>query len=167
MLKIKLSSTKDWILWRKNELPSKGFRPNDIPTNPNTVYKGNGFTTLGDFLGVDDSKYTMKEYLSYEQSKLFASKLGLRGIKEWNNYANGKYKKLPEKPNNIPYAPQNYYKKDGFTWFDFLHYSNKISINGITYKSIRNAKIKTGESRSSIRQKLNSDKFKNYKYLKK
>ena len=44
--RLKLKSQREWKEWSES-----GKRPQDIPSNPNIVYKGKGWKSWGDFLG--------------------------------------------------------------------------------------------------------------------
>ncbi len=46
-----LRSRQEWQSYCKGEMRGKGNNPDDIPTNPWNVYKNDGWTSLGDWLG--------------------------------------------------------------------------------------------------------------------
>lgn len=46
-----LKSIKEWRLYRKGEFPEKGFRPSDIPSAPDEVYRNKGWNGWIDWLG--------------------------------------------------------------------------------------------------------------------
>ena len=110
--KLNLSSQKEWILYRKGDLPRKGKLPLDIPTNPNTVYI-NEWVSTADWLGtIDQSNF--REFLPFNQARKFARRLGLKSTTEWQKFCNGE---LPEKgslPNNIPKNPRGKYRNEGW-----------------------------------------------------
>ena len=105
---LNLTSVKEWYKWYKY----KKMHLN-IPRNPNTTYKGKGWTGWGDFLGNEK-----KEYLSFEEAKEFISTLNLKNRKEWREWV-----KNGEIPSNIPKVPDQVYKNKGWRgWADFLGY---------------------------------------------
>src|SRR4051812_30131198 len=75
-----LSGNRAWVAhWRTNE------RPSDIPSAPNSIYKGRGWIGWGDWLGtgtvapIDKQKH----YRSFPEARSFAHALGLRSQVEW------------------------------------------------------------------------------------
>ena len=40
-----------WRKYRRGEMPEKGTKPDDVPTNPNYAYKDQGWMGWGDWLG--------------------------------------------------------------------------------------------------------------------
>jgi hypothetical protein len=46
-----LKNENEWRNYRKGNMPEKGNRPLDIPTNPNITYAGKGWNGMGDWLG--------------------------------------------------------------------------------------------------------------------
>lgn len=95
--------------WRKF---SKEKRPKNIPALPNEIYKNNGWINWPYFFGT-------KNYL-YEEAKKFVHKLNLATPKEWSDYCQNKYSKLPKKPKNIPVQPTIAYINEWVDWEDWL-----------------------------------------------
>jgi 3-mercaptopyruvate sulfurtransferase SseA len=93
--KLGLKNQKEWIKYCKS-----GNKPDDIPSNANTVYK-NYFKGMIDWLG--------NEYRDFESAREFARKLGLKNQKEWIEYC-----KSGEKPDDIPSSPLRVYKNKGW-----------------------------------------------------
>lgn len=99
---------------------------NNIPSNPDKVYKNEEWVSWSDFLGSEiktprNSKGV--EFLNYEEAKLVVNKLKLNNVREWEKSI---------KPINIPYEPHNYYRNKGWVnWQEFLGYekANHMSIN--------------------------------------
>lgn len=123
-----LKDRSEWEKYFKNEYKNLPIKPNDIPKNPQNIYRYNGWKSWGEWLGHRKSKY-----LDYERAKDFVRTLGLKSKEEWNKYVNDELKDKPAKPSNIPSAPSNVYGNKG-EWVsieDFL---------GIEYLSIEEAK---------------------------
>ena len=95
--------------WR--QYCASGNKPDNIPSTPGLIYKGEGWTDWYDFLGTQKPKY-----LSFpRQENMFVNK-AIQDIKGWNQYL-----KSGKKPDNIPAHPDKVYKgKDWTTWPDFL-----------------------------------------------
>jgi len=118
-----LKSSTEWRAWVKGELPEKGERPPDIPTNPSSVYAGAGWKGFGDWLGTG----TVRRYRGrgcfrpFAAARAWARTLGLRTGAEWARFTKGE---LPEKgalPDDVPAAPQTVYRDAGWAgWPDFL-----------------------------------------------
>ena len=82
-----------------------GKRPDNVPGHPQDVYKKewNGW---GNFLGTGSIANQNKVYRSLESAREFVQKLGLKNHEEWKEYC-----KSGNKPDDIPAAPWNTYKK--------------------------------------------------------
>jgi hypothetical protein len=107
----------------RNEI---GVLPDDIPNNPSQVY-GNEWTNWPDWLGTGNKPRNI-EFVSYDEARKFACKLGLldRNIvrtagkrknaarQKWNDYCKGLYKDLPPKPQVIPASIHHTYKNSGY-----------------------------------------------------
>jgi len=97
--------------WRK--YCKSGKKPQDIPTNPATIYKNEGWKGFGDWLGTGtkSNREISKNYLPFkearEQVRLLAKKYNL---KNWNDYQNAVKKGLI--PKNIPSYPNHIYSKN-------------------------------------------------------
>ena len=93
--KLGLGTVRDWYKYCRY-----GKRPDDIPYNPNTVYKDCGWKGYPDFLGV-----TKLQYQSWPEARDYVHKLGLKSQDEWIDYC--KSGKLPK---DIPKSPANFIK---------------------------------------------------------
>jgi hypothetical protein len=95
----------------------EGKIPENIPSNPNTVYANLGWTSLGDWLGNDRISNQNRLYLSFNEAKVFVHSLNLKSCSEWV-----KYKSSGLRPENVPSAPDQKYKQEWKGWADFLGY---------------------------------------------
>lgn len=69
-----LSGDKEWRQYLRGDLSAtKGARPMDIPTNPEKVYRDDGFVSLGDWLGTGRSR---GHWRSFEEARKFVRSLG-------------------------------------------------------------------------------------------
>jgi 3-mercaptopyruvate sulfurtransferase SseA len=102
--KLKLNSQKEW-----GKYCNSGQKPEIIPTAPNQVYKQDGWTTWGDWLGSGTVASHLRKYKSFEDARDFVHKLKLNSLKEWKAYC-----KSGLKPDDIPTVPSQTYKQDGW-----------------------------------------------------
>jgi hypothetical protein len=111
--KLNLSGDTAWRKYAKS-----GKRPEDIPSNPNNVYRNEGYTTLGDWLGTSNVSNAKKTYRDFANAHKFVLNLRLATYKEWQSYCAGK-KRGQIIPKDIPKSPYRRYKKD---WIDWQHW---------------------------------------------
>ena len=92
-----------------SEYCKTGNKPDDIPSTPSRTYKDHGWISLGDWLGTERIATKDLKFLSFKEARDFARKLNLSTRKEWLIYT-----KSGCKPDNIPTAPWQTYKKSGW-----------------------------------------------------
>ena len=119
-----LKSYKDWRKYCAGKLKNMTPRPDNIPTNPNTVY---GRT--GDWMGWEIFLGNKITYWSFKKSRKFVRSLGLNSIVEWKKYKMGRLAKYDKKPKEIPNVPEKIYKNNG--WINY-----KIGLASLTYRLI-------------------------------
>jgi len=104
---LKLKNQHDW-----NKFVKSNKKPNDIPTNPNVVYKNKGWKRLGDFLGTGNISNIVKSknWKSFKEARKYARSLGLKSLREWNKFA-----KSTQLPSDIPIVPWLTYQNQGWT----------------------------------------------------
>jgi len=109
--KLKLKNQKEWKDYVKSNL-----RPDNIPSNPNRVYKNKGWEGLGDWLGTHTISPHKMEFRSFEEAKKYVHNLNLKNSLEWKLYS-----KSGKRPYSIPSNPHRVYKDEGWEgWKDFL-----------------------------------------------
>lgn len=132
-----LKSGSEWRDFCAGRLPDKGLRPQNIPSNPNCVYKSVGWIGMPDWLGSKTFSTRHRKYRLFKDARLFARTLNLSSCEEWRAFCRGQ---LPEKgslPNDIPAKPDNTYKDQGWIGVqDWLGYKSK----GDRYRSFEKAK---------------------------
>jgi superfamily II DNA or RNA helicase len=120
-----LKSSTEWWKFCKGQLPEKGSRPINIPSQPHEVYKDNGWKSMGDWLGTGNVAKYLRECRSFYEAREFVRGLGLKSSTEWRNFCRGQ---LPEKgklPEDIPTNPHRTYKNKGWKGFgDWLGTGN-------------------------------------------
>jgi ribosomal protein L30/L7E len=124
-----LKSVKEW-----QEYSKSSDRPKDIPSHPDQTYKKNGWKGWPDFLGIDRIANGKRVYKNFEEAKVYARNLNIKGQKEWFEFC-----KSGNKPDDIPSHPNSKYKISGWLdWSDFLGTKSKNKRNR-EYKSFREA----------------------------
>ena len=97
---------------QQNAYCKSGNKPDDIPTNPQKIYKNNGWVDFADFLGSGlISNYAKsKQYLSFsearEEARRLAKKYNIKTTSDWQNAV-----KKGWIPKNIPSNPSYIYPK--------------------------------------------------------
>jgi superfamily II DNA or RNA helicase len=111
MHKQKLKNQKEWKDFSKSDR-----KPDDIPAAPHKVYKGKGWTNLGDWLGTGILAPKDRDYWPFEEASKYAHSSGITSAKQW--FSASKDGKLPE---GIPSDPAQKYKNEGWNgWGDWL-----------------------------------------------
>ncbi|TYQ26379.1 methyltransferase domain-containing protein [Pseudanabaena sp. UWO311] len=109
--KLQLKSKDEWASWAKSEA-----KPDDIPADPEGVYKSKGWSGWGNWLGTGTIASYNRIYRPFEEARAFARILLLKGREEWIVWA-----KNGEKPDDIPTNPPQTYKDKGWLgWGDWL-----------------------------------------------
>ena len=122
--KLNLKSGPEWRKYCKS-----GEKPQDIPSNPYRIYKE--FQGIGDWLGI--KTHLDKNFLTFVEAKKTLKKLKIKSIREYNKLYN-------TKNFNLPSAPPQYYKNDGWkSWGDFLN-TGTIAPYKIKFKNFKEAK---------------------------
>lgn len=104
-----ISSVGQYSKWWTLNLPAL------IPKRPDRAYKKE-WVSWSDFLGSKNIfPFIKKTFRPFEEARTFAQQLALNTKTEWIKYA-----KSSSKPEDIPSRPDLYYRKDWFTWKDWL-----------------------------------------------
>lgn len=124
---LNIKSKNQWCEWCKS-----GNKPSHIPAAPSLCYKNKGWAGWGDFLGtgkIADQHKALK-YHSYEDAKIYLSKLNFKSEKEFLNWC-----KTDKKPIFIPQKARRYYKNRGWVSMgDFLSNNNIHTKDWISYE---------------------------------
>ncbi len=91
------------------EYKNSSAKPDDIPLDPNRVYKDEGWKGFGDWLGTGRKKNEGKGFLPFEEAREYVRSLGIETQKDWMAY-----RASSQKPKNIPTAPDLTYKETGW-----------------------------------------------------
>src|SRR5262249_44143807 len=120
---LRLKSSAEWDAYCKS-----GKKPPDIPTNPNSAYALDGWIRMGDWLGTGTIATHLREYLPFEEARIYARELGLKSQAEWDDLArSGKLRA------DVPRAPHMGYADQGWiSWGDWLG-SGRIATYKVAY----------------------------------
>ena len=113
---LKFNTGAEWRLYR-----SDPKRPLQIPSNPNRVYAGLGWISMSDWIG----KSVVREFKSFEDARIFARNLQLKGWKDWREFVN-----KTGLPSDIPVNPHQVYKHKGWVhigdWLGIPNYQPRV-----------------------------------------
>ena len=108
---LNLHGVKDWENYSKS-----GAKPDDIPASPPRTYKEKGWSSWGDWLGTGSIARKDRIFKPFDEARIFARALNLKGQKDWKNYC-----KSGGKPDDIPSNPSQTYKNQGWSsWGDWF-----------------------------------------------
>ena len=117
----KLKNQKEWF-----EFTKSGVFPENIPKNPVSVYRDNGWISWGHFLGTQQVSNRKREFLNYEDAEKYIQELKIANYKEWTIF------RKTIKPTFIPGNPNVTYKDIGWKgWSKFLGTDNVSNQNKI------------------------------------
>jgi hypothetical protein len=111
--KLGLKNIEEWQKYCKS-----GNKPQDIPADPAGVYNTD-WTYWGDWLGTGFIALSNRVYRSFDESKCFVHKLGLKNQDQWFEYC-----KTGNRPADIPVNPRDVYKNDWIDMPDWLGYED-------------------------------------------
>jgi len=101
---LQLKSKVEWSDWTKNNV-----KPDDIPANPSSVYKNEGWNGWGDWLDTGTVAPQNREFLPFKKARDFVHQLQLKNGKEWADWV-----KTDSRPHDIPSNPYKVYKEHGW-----------------------------------------------------
>jgi superfamily II DNA or RNA helicase len=117
-----LNNFDEWKVWAQSEA-----RSTDIPIYPSAVYKDNGWSSWGDWLGTGRVANQNIVYRSFQETRIFARNLKLIGKDDWGAWA-----KSNSRPIDIPANPSQTYRGKGWMgWADWLGIVNLWNKNAI------------------------------------
>ena len=95
------------------EWKREGKRPAAFPSTPDKVYEE--WVSWGDFLGTENISTRQREFMSFEEAKVFIRSEGIRTYIQFI-----KWKQAGKRPERFPTAPNRTYKTEWISWRDFL-----------------------------------------------
>jgi hypothetical protein len=128
---LKLKTRSEWQEYKSN----RGL-PENIPADPVTVYKGQGWQGMGDWLGTGTIANQQRVYRPFEQARHFARSLNIKSRDQWLKYArcNG----LPE---DIPMKPERVYKNAGWCGVGDWIGTGETATQNRQYRPFKNARV--------------------------
>ncbi len=96
-----LTSRADWTRYCRS-----GEKPDDIPTNPEKVYKAE-WRGMGDWLGTGTVASRDRQFRSFQAARAFVRSKGLTNQTDWRTFC-----RSDEKPDDIPTTPARTYKAE-------------------------------------------------------
>ena len=122
-ISLNLTSAKQW-----KEFCKSRKKPNNIPANPDTTYKNNGWISYGDWLGTGNIQASKIIYRDFIEARNFVRKLNLKSNIDWNDYS-----KSENKPKDIPATPMSTYKNNGWLNMGDWLGTNRIAFGSVEY----------------------------------
>jgi predicted helicase len=148
---LKIISEKEWRKVSKN-------RPIDVPFNMATAYKSQ-WCGWGDFLGTNQVHYSKRNYLPYDELKIFVRKLNLKNSRDWTKYC--KNNSIPaDIPKSINSSSiERIYKKKWEGWEKFLNTDRSFYNFEILKKILKKNKIESVNQYKLFYEKSNDNKI--------
>jgi hypothetical protein len=111
---LNLKNSDEWRKFCTNQLPEKGMRPPDIPSNPNYNYAKSGWKGMGDWLGNGTVSPLNMVFRPFEEARAFVHTLKLKSRGEWEMFCRGQFPEKGMRPPDIPSNPRKTYAKSGW-----------------------------------------------------
>ncbi|MDP1683294.1 MAG: DEAD/DEAH box helicase family protein [Burkholderiales bacterium] len=116
-----ISSQTEWRDYCAGRLSDKPPRPFEMPSTPEKIYQGQGWSGYGDWLGTGRIASHKRFTRTFEAAREFARSLKFSSSKEWWKYCRGEIAGLPSFPEDMNVRPDRSYKHRGWAgWEDWL-----------------------------------------------
>ena len=114
-----LQSVSEW-----KQYCNSGKKPNDIPSQPDRVYKNDGWSSYGDWLGTGKVNVRQVIWRPFQEAREFVRGLGLKSQLEWAGYC-----KSGRRPPDIPTNPNVVYRDAGWSCYrDWLGFEKTVKV---------------------------------------
>jgi Phage-integrase repeat unit len=100
-----LHGLREWNAWKKT-----GQRPKDIPSNPEKIYRDQGWAGMSDWLGYAPRASRHNPFRPFTEARDFARALQLQTWEDWISWS-----KSDARPYDIPATPHLVYKDVGWS----------------------------------------------------
>jgi superfamily II DNA or RNA helicase len=114
---LKLKSGVEWRAFCAGRIRKIRKLSDDIPANPNSVYAGQGWKGMGDWLGTGTVAPQLRVFRAFSKARAFARRLSLESRSQWRRFCNGEMPALGNRPADIPTNPDTIYSGKG--WKDY------------------------------------------------
>lgn len=139
---LELRSGAEWRLYASGKLPELGTRPLWLPSNPNFVYREEGWSGMRDWLGTGGKRSPNgTKMVPLEEARAFARGLKLKSWVEWRVYVNGSRTDLPAKPANVPAVPHACYKGAGWISYGEFLGCNTTAWHQVSWREFESARL--------------------------
>lgn len=133
--------SEEWELFINGKFTNKTSLPDDIPKNPQEVYKYSGWIDWKNWLVHPKRR---KDYTSFFMARAFVRCLRLKSKKEWFDYVNSKNPLHEKYKFSLPENPQYEYKvNDWKSWSDWLGKNVDYKNYNETRRFVKSLKLKT------------------------
>lgn len=102
--KLSLKNNDEWRVYCNS-----GSKPENIPTTPERIYAGKGWTNWGEWLGTGIIAARFKRFRSFEEAREYTRSLKLGSQNDWRDFC-----RSGNKPEDIPTLPHRTYKRNGW-----------------------------------------------------
>jgi len=127
---LNLRTGDDWRDFKRN-----GALPEDIPANPDEVYRDSGWQSWGDWLGTFYIASRHRSFRSFNDARAYVRGLGLRSATEWSLYI-----KSGQLPNDIPRNPHKVYADKGWLGFGDWLGTEAVATSRRSYRTFPEAR---------------------------
>ena len=116
-----LRNREEWTRYCTDGTRGCCKKPDNIPASPAHVYRDDGWSGWGDWLGTGRVATRLRRYLPFAKAREFVRRLGLRNREEWARYCKDMARGCAKKPDNVPAGPARVYGNSGWRgWADWL-----------------------------------------------
>jgi superfamily II DNA or RNA helicase len=127
---LELKNGKQW-----RDLAKSGKLPNDIPANPDRLYRNSGWSDWGDWLGTSTIAPRLRVYRPFKKARAFARGLGVTSQSKWFLFT-----KSGHLPPDIPACPNQTYKGKGWVSYGDWLGTGTIAPRLRRYRTFRKAR---------------------------
>ena len=135
-----LKNEKEWKKYCKGKIKGRAPKPEDIPANPRSAYKTQGWQGFGDWLKTGRMTNQNKKFRSFEEARKFVRTLKIKSNAEWRQYCKGELKGRNPKPEDIPSTPDRTYKNQGWQSVGDWLGTGTIAPRNKEYRSFKEAR---------------------------
>ena len=135
-----LSGWNAWRAYVKGGLKGKPRLPSDIPADPYSKYRHDGWKGWGDWVGTGRIANFNREFLPFQDARKFVRSLHLKSIAEWQAYSKGEIQGMPSRPANIPSCPNETYQGSGWISYGDWLGTGRVASYRIQYRDFHDAR---------------------------
>ena len=145
---LKFKNNKEWQIYCRGEMINRVPRPDDIPQNPDVVFKDCGWVSWADYLGTGNISTALYVARPFEQARAYVRKLGFKNESQWRQYCKGELPDMKRKPDDIPTNPHRTYRSEWQGMGDWLgtgniaNYNKKFRAFGEARRFVHKLKLK-------------------------